>query len=151
MFEALHPHLPKANINTTAASEHNPEIEWQIRLVKQCDCDHGILNTSAFQCMPQLMLIALTYHVVLWLNILPSKLGVSNTLLTKKSVLCHHLDFKKHCKAPFGTYCEAHEKPMPTNIMAKYSHPAIIILGPADYLNSKYKFFSLKIGPEDQV
>jgi hypothetical protein len=54
----------------------------------------------------------------------------------------HKLDFAKHCKAQFGTYCKAHDKPVPTNTMVTWlTHT--IILGPTGNLKGTYKFFSL--------
>jgi hypothetical protein len=85
-----------------AAKEHVPEVERKIRLIK--DWGRGILNTLPFKKMPRLiMLIELVYHVVLWLNALLAKSGVSETLSPCKSIYRHKLDFAKHCKLPFGT------------------------------------------------
>ncbi len=94
--------------------------------------------------MPQLILIELIYHVVLWLNAFPSKSGISKTLSPPEIVLRHRLDFKKHCKASFVSYCEAHNEPAPTNNMMSRSTP-FIVLGPTGNLQGTYKFFSLKI------
>jgi hypothetical protein len=57
-------------MNTTAVKEHMPEVEWCIHLIK--DCRRGILNTLLFKKMPQIMLIELIYHVMLWLNAFPT-------------------------------------------------------------------------------
>jgi hypothetical protein len=57
------------------------------------------------------------------------KSGVSETLSPRKIVYRHKLDFAKHCKLPFGTYCEVHVEPTPTNTMVTCSTPAIV-LGP---------------------
>jgi hypothetical protein len=67
--------------------------------------------------MPQFMLVELIYHVVLWLNAFPTKSGKSEALSLHKIVMRHKLDFTKHCKALFGSYCETHDKPVPTNTM----------------------------------
>jgi hypothetical protein len=107
--------VPILVVNTTAAKEHVPEVEQRIRLIKECG--RGILNTLPFKKMPQVILIKLIYHVVLWLNAFPTKTGVSATLLLCKVVYRHKVDFTKHCKAQFGTYCEAQDKPVPTNTM----------------------------------
>jgi len=119
--------VPILAINTTAAREHIPEVERKIRLIKEQG--RGILNTLPFKKMPRLMLIELIYHVVLWLNAFPAKSGVSETLSPRKIVYRHKLDFAKHCKLPFGTYCEVHDEPTPTNTMVTCSTPAIV-LGP---------------------
>jgi hypothetical protein len=128
--------MPILAVNTTAAKEHVPEVERKIRLIK------GILNTLPFKRMPRLMLIELVYHVVLWLYAFPAKPGVSDTLSPREIVYRHKLDFAKHYKLPFGTYCEVHNEPMPTNTMVTCSTPATV-LGSTGNLQGTYKFFSL--------
>ncbi len=63
------------------------------------ECGRGILNTLLFKKIPQIMLIELIYHVVLWLNAFPTKSVVSMTLSPRKIVYRHKLDFAKHYKA----------------------------------------------------
>jgi hypothetical protein len=142
-FKKLQNLVPILAINTTAAREHVPEVERKIRLIKERG--RGILNTLPFKKMPRLMLIELIYHVVLWLNAFLEKSGVSETLSPRKIVYRHKLDFAKHCKSPFGTYCEVHDDPMRTNTMATCSTPAIV-LGPTGNLQGTYKFLSLATG-----
>ena len=105
-FKKLRNLVPILAINTTAAKEHVPEVERKIRLIKERG--RGILNTLPFKRMPRLMLIELIYHVVLWLNAFLAKSGVSETLSSHKIVYWHKLDFTKHCRLLFGTYCEVH-------------------------------------------
>jgi hypothetical protein len=121
-FEKLQPLVPGININTTAAKEHVPKIKRQICVIKERG--RALLNTLPFTKMPQIILIELIYHVVLWLNAFPSKSGVSETLSPWEIVLRYKLDFKKHCKAPFGSYCEAHNKPAPMNNMVSRWTPS---------------------------
>jgi len=135
--------VPILAINTTAAKEHVPEVERKIRLIKEWG--RGILNTLPFKKMARLMLIDLVYHVVLWLNTFPANSGVSETLSPCEIVYRHKLDFAKHCKSPFGTYCEVHDEPAPTNSMVTRSTPAIV-LGPTGDLQGNYKFLSLATG-----
>ena len=90
-------------VNTPAAREHVQEVERKIRLIKERE--RCILNTLPFKRMPRLVLIELVHHVVLWLNAFPAKSSVSDTLSPPESDR-HKLDFAKHCKLPFGTYCE---------------------------------------------
>jgi hypothetical protein len=142
-FEPLQNLIPIIMVNTTATKEHVPEIEQRIRLIKECR--RGILNTLPYKKIPQLMLIELIYHVVLWLNAFPTKSGISAMLLPREIVLHHKLDFAKHCKAPFGSYCESHDKPVPSNTMASRTSPAIV-LGPTGNIQSTYKLLSLESG-----
>jgi hypothetical protein len=142
-FKKLCNLVPVLAVNTTAAKEHVPEVERRIRLIKEHG--RGILNTLPFKKMPQIMLIELIYHVVLWLNAFPTKLGVSETLSPREIVMRHKLDFTKHCRAQFGSYCKAHDEPVPMNMMVTRSTPAIV-LGPTGNLQGTYKFFSLETG-----
>ena len=126
------------------AIEHVPEVERKIRLIKERG--RGILNTLPFKKMHRLMLIELVYHVVLWLNAFPANSGVSETLSPREIVYRHKLDFAKHCKSPFGMYCEVHDEPTPTNTMVTRSTPGRIVLGPTGNLQGTYKFLSLATG-----
>jgi hypothetical protein len=114
-FEKLRVLIPIHIVNTAASKDHVPEVVRHIHLIKERG--RGILNTLTFKKMPQIMLIKLIYHVVLWLNAFPTKSGVSIMLLPCKIVYTHKLDFAKHCKAQFSTYCKAHDEPTPMNMM----------------------------------
>ena len=142
-IEKLRNLVPIVAINITVAKEHVPEVECKIRLIK--DRGRGILNTLPFKKMPRLILIELVYHVVLWLNTFPANSGVSETLAPCQIVYWHKLDFAKHCKSPFGMYCEVHDDPAPTNTMVTRSTP-VIVLGPTGNLQGTYKFLNLATG-----
>jgi hypothetical protein len=142
-FEKVWPLVPGLNLNTTAAKEHVPKIKRRIRVIKEQG--RALLNTLPYKKMPQLILIELLYHVVLWVNAFPSKSGISETLSPREIVLQHRLDFAKHCRAPFGSYCKAHDEPAPTNNMVSRATPSIV-LGPTGNLQGTYKFFSLTTG-----
>jgi hypothetical protein len=133
-FELLRILLPILAVNTTAAKQHVLEVEMRIRLIKERG--RGILNTLSFKKMPQIILIELIYHVVLWLKAYPTKSGVSNTLLPREIVL-RKLNIKQHCKARFGVYCKANDEPTPSNTMVSRSTPAIV-LGPAGNIQGTY-------------
>ncbi len=66
-------------------------------------------------------------------------------LLPRKIVYRHKLDLTKHCKAQFGTYCEAHNEPTLTNTIVIFSTLAIV-LGPTGNLQGTYKFFNTITG-----
>ena len=95
--------------------------------------------------MPQVILIELIYHVVLWLNAYPTKSGVSDTLSPREIILRQKLDFKQHFKARFGAYCKAHDKHTPSNTMVSRLTPAIV-LGPTGNIQGTYKVFNLRTG-----
>ena len=142
-FEPLRILLPILAVNNTAAKEHIPEVERRIRLIKEHR--RGILNTLPFKKMPQVILIKLIYHVVLWLNAYPTKSGVSDTLSPREIVLRQKLNFKQHCKARFGAYCKAHDELTPSNTMVSCLTPAIV-LGLTGNIQGTYKVFNLHTG-----
>jgi hypothetical protein len=130
-FKKLRNLMPILVVNTTATKEHVPEVKRHIWLIKEHG--RGILNTLLFKKMLQVILIKLIYQIVLWLNAFPTKTGMSATLSLCEIVNRHKLDFAKHCKAQFGTYCKAHNKPVLTNTMVTWSKTAIV-LGPTGNL-----------------
>jgi hypothetical protein len=114
-FEKVKDHLPHVTLNTTAAAEHVGDIERRIRVIKEC-C-RGIICTLPYRRLPQVMLIHLLHHVVMWLNNFPVVHGISRRFSPREIILRHKLDYKHHCRAPFGAYCEVHEENLPTNSM----------------------------------
>ncbi len=142
-FEKLGDLVPDIAVNTTAAKEHMPEVKRCVWLIKEQGW--GILNTLPFKRMPQVMLIELIYHVVLWLNVFPMKTGVSKDILHCKIVFCKKLNFAKHCQAVFNSYCEVHNEPTPTNTILTQATPAIVF-GLMGNLQGTYKFYNLLDG-----
>ncbi len=70
-FEKLRNLVPVLAVNTTAMKEHVPKVERRTRLIKERS--RGILNTLPFKKMPQITLVELICHVMLWLNAFPTK------------------------------------------------------------------------------
>jgi hypothetical protein len=70
-FNKVTDHAPHVIINTHAASEHVGDIERRIRVIKE-RC-RGILCTLPYTQFPQIMLVHLLHHVVMWLNNFPVK------------------------------------------------------------------------------
>ncbi len=67
-------------------------------------------------------------------------------MLSPRELVMHHkLDFAKHCKAPFKSYCKSHDKPVPSNMMVSRTSPAII-LGPTGNIQGTYKLLNLAMG-----
>ena len=55
---------------------------------------------------------------------------------------CH---FKKHCRVLPGSYCEVHDKPLPSDTKVVPTHEAIVA-GPTGNLQGSVKLFCLKTG-----
>jgi hypothetical protein len=74
-FECLRADFPELNLNTTAASEHVPDVERQIRVLKERS--RAIRSTLPFKAIPGRIIIELVYYAAFWLNDVPPSSGVS--------------------------------------------------------------------------
>ncbi len=141
-FEKVCHHVSTINMNTPATA-HTAKIERRIRNIKEC-C-HGLLCTLPYKALPQQIPIHLLHFVVMWLNNFPSATSIFSTFSPRDLILWNCLDYNKHCRTPFGAYCETHIENSPTNSMAPCSIPSIC-LGPTGNLQGSYYFFSLVTG-----
>jgi hypothetical protein len=55
------------------------------------------------------------------------------------------LDYKKHCRLPFGVYVETHEENKPSNTLKERTRAAICLGSTANFKGS-YKFLCLRTG-----
>jgi hypothetical protein len=94
-------------LNTTAANEHVPKIERQIRVIKECV--RATRHTLPFNTIPLIMLIGLISSSILWINAFPPKGGVSTNLSPRNIMTGIQFDYNKHCQLQFGSYVQAHE------------------------------------------
>ena len=85
--------------NFATRNEHVPEIERQHRVIKERE--RACRSTLPFEVLPQLLLVEMVNNCALWINMFPSKGGISNassrTLMTGIK-----LYYSKHCRLPFG-------------------------------------------------
>ena len=89
-------------VNTTAAREHVPEIERQIRLIKErvrCTTSDFPLNPT-----PGLVFIHLVYTCVMWLNYTPRKEGAVQGISPRKIVTGRKVNYKREYRACMGGY-----------------------------------------------
>ena len=100
------------------------------------------IGDATLQSIPKRMKIEFVYFVIVWLKAFPVKSGISQTILPRELLLHWHLDYKKHCRVQPETYCEVHDKPVPTIIMAWRTHEAIT-LGPTGNLQGSVKFYCI--------
>ena len=135
--------MPSIECNTTAAKEHVSEAEQTIRMVKERI--HGLLVTLPFSHIPKSIKIEFFYFVILWLNAFPVKSRISQTISPQELLMSWHFDYKNHCRVQPGTYCEVHDKPVPTNTMAWRAHKAIA-LGPTGNLQGSVRFYCINTG-----
>lgn len=142
-FEKIKPLLPNVVVNTTSAGEHVGDVEWHIRTIKE-RC-RGIINPLPFKRMLVWMLVELVHFCVMWWNATTCKTGISNDYSPREIVVRQGLDYKNHCRVPFGVYCEVFEDRDHTNTMASRTRGAVS-LGPTGNLQGTYKFLSLTTG-----
>ena len=130
-------------LNTTAANEHVPKIERQIRVIKERV--RSTRHTLPFKVIPLCMLIDLVYSTTIWLNAFPPKGGVSSNLSPRSIITGITFDYNKHCRASFGSYVQTHEEPATTSTMQARTLGAIC-LGPTGNSQGSYKFMNLRTG-----
>jgi hypothetical protein len=135
--------VPEVTLNTTAADENVPDIERQIRTMKERA--RAIRSTLPFKRLPARIIIELVHLSTLWLNAFPPSSGVSDTYIPWTIMTGTSLDYRKHCKVPFGAYVETHKENSPTNTMYERTRGAIC-LGPSANFQGSYKFLCLRTG-----
>jgi hypothetical protein len=79
------------DLNVVSAEEHVPEVERDIRTVKERT--HCVYNTVPFKQMPSCMVVEMVHAGVFWLNMFPPEDGVSDTLSPRALVTGLQLDF----------------------------------------------------------
>ena len=139
-FEPLRGNLAELGIllNTASNDEHVPEIERQIRTVKEQT--RSIYCTLPFNKMPRRLIIEMVYVANYWLNMFPRKGGVSKTLSPRALLTGKTWSYTTHCKLEFGDYVQTHEEH--DNSMAARTIGAIA-LRPTGNTQGGYFFFSL--------
>lgn len=83
---------------------------------------------------------------VFWLNQMPNKNSISDTLSPRAIVIGSQVDFKTHCRLPFEAYVQTREENEPTNDISFSRTQCAISLGPSGNLQGGYKFLSLQSG-----
>ena len=140
-FEPLVDKLTEMNVNTTAAREHVGDNERAIHTIKEC-CRCVISDLPYNKCMPDPFIIHLIYFVVMWINAFPADNGVSTHFLPREIITGLKLDYKKHCKALWGSYVEASDDNEVTNTMRARTSPCIV-LGPTGNIQGSVKCYNL--------
>ncbi len=98
---------------TTTAREHAGEIKRYIQTITERS--HTLMSDPPYTKLPHQVVIHLVYFAVLWLNSLPEAAGVSDKYSPRNIVHSHKHDFKRHCKATFGSYTKLTMiQPLPT-------------------------------------
>ena len=143
-FEPLKPlieALPGGpQVNLASKSEHVPEIERRIRVVKERA--RATWHSLPFKRIPKLLTIYIILNAVKLLNFFPSKGSILAVWSPRTIMTGEILDYKKHLCLQTGQYCQVHEEDLPRNSQNARTKGAIA-LGPSGNLQGGYKFMSL--------
>ena len=142
-FEKIKQALPTVECNTTAAKENVSKAVRTFRTVKERT--RGLVCMLPFTHIPGQMKIEFIYFMVFWLNAFPVKTGISGVYPPRELLVHWCLNYNKHCRVLPGTYCEVHDKPVPSNTMTSRTHAAIA-MGPMGNLRGSVKFYCLTTG-----
>ena len=137
--------LDEANtdLNTAAPNEHIPEVEKNIRTIK--DRVRCTLHGMPYKKIPRSMKAELVITTVTLLNMIPRRAAVSDRFFPRELVTGMSLEYKKHLKTTPGKYCLVHEDNIRTNTMAPRATRALAI-GPDFNLQGSYRFYLLDSG-----
>ena len=130
-------------VNLASASEHVPEIERRIRVVKE-RC-RALRHSLPFNRIPEMMTIHMVFHATKMLNYFPTKTGISDTISPRTIMTGETLHYKTHLSLCFGAYCQVHEEDTPRNSQKPRTQGAIC-LGPTGNVQGGFKFMSLQSG-----
>ena len=117
-FENLRRIMPeRSTLNTNTAAEYVPEIEQQIRVIKECARD--ICSTLILHKVLVHIVVDNILFLVLWLNALAPVGGISQIYYSRKIMTDCTLYYSKECRVEFGTYTKTHEDATIINNMAE--------------------------------
>ena len=142
-LEQLHGDLADMGIqlNTVSNDEHVPEIERQIRTLKERT--RGIYCTLPFHKIPRCLIIEMLYVANYWLNMFPRKGGISQTMSPRTLLTGLTMYYNRHCRLEFGEYVQTHEEH--DNSLNPRTIGALV-LHPTGNVQGGYFFFSLTTG-----
>ena len=142
-FEPLRGDLAEMGIqlNTVSNDEHVPEIERQIRTLKERT--RAIYCTLPFRKIPRRLIIEMLYAANYWLNMFPRKGGISKTMSPRTLLTGMTMNYNRHCRLEFGEYVQTHEEH--DNSLNPRTIGALA-LRPTGNAQGGYFFFSLTTG-----
>jgi hypothetical protein len=105
-FEPLRGALTEMGVTLKQCSreEHVPVAERRIRTLKErCWC---MCNTLPFKKFRPMLMVQMVSPCKFWLNVFPSKDGVSSNINPRKLITGTKIDYNKHIRAEFGEYVQ---------------------------------------------
>ena len=130
------------NYEQPGSGDHVSLIENANKTIKQRI--RSIWSTLPYrEHMPRLITQELVAFTTTWINNNIPKNGISRTLSPREIMTGVKLDYKKHCKAPFGSYAQVYQGTC--NDMTERTIAAIC-LGTTFNHSGSYKFMKLESG-----
>ena len=142
-FQPLEARLLSIDIclNATAASEHSPEIERSIRVIKERARSFIVL--LPFSHLPRLIKQHLIHYLVSMINLTIHPNSVSPFLSPATIVTGISLNVDVHCRLQFCSYCQVVDEPKPTNSVHKPRTLDALALRPMGNVQGGYLFIHL--------
>ncbi len=112
-FDPVRGLLDSTDLNITAAQEHVLVIEQKIHVIKERF--RASRSTLLFRKLPSHIIIKTVSFCVMWMNAQPSKQGVSDTFSPCEIMTKTQLDYSKHCKILFCSYCKEFQENQSSN------------------------------------
>jgi hypothetical protein len=112
-------------VNPASKSEHVPEIERAIRLIKERV--RIIWNGLPYKLCSTLVVHLVIKYCVGMINLCPKSNSANGTMSPKEMFTGRKISVKNECKLAFGAYVQVHEDNMVTNTMAPRSVGAIAV------------------------
>ena len=146
-FEDLTQDLSKPendfDTNISSRNEHVMDIKRPIRTIKERWREYNA--RLPYKKKPKIIVRAIGYHCVKWLNNFSVQGGIPN-ISPRKVITGIDVRYGKDCQLEVGKYVQAHEYPDHTNQPELYRSVGAIALGTSENEQGGYYFMSLKTG-----
>jgi len=129
-------------LNLSSASEHVPEIERKIRVIKERIC--AMVYSLPLNTLPPMVLTHAVLFVTKQLNLLPVKGGIL-TQFSPKQIMTGEVVHYKFFSLPFGQYFQIFEEETPQNSLAARTQGAIAVVTSSN-VQGGHKFYTLNTG-----
>jgi hypothetical protein len=104
-----------------------------------------MFHRTPFGMWPKIMVTHGVYNAVKWLNTFPPKGGLTTTYSPRTIITGRNIDYKRHCKIPFGSYVQAVTENAPTNTPRERTIDAIFLRA-LDNIQGGFEVMNLKTG-----
>ena len=139
----IHATVQGPRMNLTAADEHVPEIERDIRFCKERS--RCLRHSMPFVRIPVLLTVHIVFCSVRNINFFPAKGGISQNLSPRTLMTGETLDYYKHLQFQTGEYGQAHRSSNLRNGMPSRT-VAAIYLGPSGNIQGGHVLLNLVTG-----